>query len=109
MDDDWYIYDFRWRIRCLLVVNYITDYFQWVSEANFYIDGSKINSVSDDAGNFSFYIQNQNSAALIFQKNGYETSIVKISDVIGKKVKVILLRIQKIEEMVLIAYIDAAY
>ena len=79
-----------------------------MSEVNIYIDGSKIHAVSDAAGNFSLYIQNQNTAALIFHKNGYETSIVKISDVIGKRVKVILLRIQKIEEIVLIPYIDDA-
>ena len=80
-----------------------------LSEVNVYIDGSKIHAVSDAASNFSLYIQNQNTAALIFHKNGYETSIVKISDVIGKRVKVILIRTQKIEEMVLISYIDAAY
>ena len=80
-----------------------------LSEVNIYIDGSKTHTVSDTAGNFSLDIQDQKTVTLVFHKKRYETSTVKISDVIGKKVKVILLRIQDMEEVVLIPYTDAAY
>ena len=39
----------------------------------------------------------------------YETSTIKISYDIGKKVKVILLNIQVIKELVFIPYAGAAY
>lgn len=80
-----------------------------LSEVNIYVDGSQIYTVSDANGNFSLDVQNQKKAALVFQKNGYETFTTQISDVVGKKVKVVLLKIQDIEEVVLIPYTDAAY
>ena len=80
-----------------------------VTEVNIYIDGSQIHTNSDFKGNFSVDIQNQKNSTLVFQKNGYETSTVKISGVIGKKVKVILQKVQEIEEVVLIPYTNEAY
>lgn len=80
-----------------------------LSDVNIYIDGSKIVTVSDAAGNFSLDIQNQKNAALVFQKNGYQTATIKISDAVGKKLKITLLKIQDIEEVVLVSYTDAAY
>lgn len=80
-----------------------------IAEVNIYIDGSQIHTTSDSKGSFSFDIQNQKNRMLVFQKNGYETSTIKIGDVIGKKVKVILQKIQEIEEVVLIPYTDEAY
>ena len=58
---------------------------------------------------FSIDIQNQKTTALVFQKNMYETSTIKISYDIGKKVKVILLNIKVIKELVFIPYAGAAY
>ncbi|QOW11691.1 carboxypeptidase-like regulatory domain-containing protein [Kaistella flava (ex Peng et al. 2021)] len=80
-----------------------------LSEVNIYVDGSKIYTVSDGNGNFSLDVQNQKNAALVFQKNGYETFSVQISEAVGKKVKIVLLKVQDIEEVVLIPYTDEAY
>lgn len=80
-----------------------------LSEVNIYVDGSKIHTVSDGNGNFSLDVQNQKNAALVFQKNGYETFSVQISEAVGKKVKIVLLKVQDIEEVVLIPYTDEAY
>lgn len=80
-----------------------------LSGVNVYIDGSKIVTVSDSGGNFSLDIQHQKNATLVFQKNGYQTATLKISDAVGKKLKVTLLRIQDIEEVVIVPYTDAAY
>lgn len=80
-----------------------------LSDVNIYIDGSKIFTVSDANGNFSLDIQNQKNAAVVFQKNGYQTATIKIADAVGKKLKIILLKIQDIEEVVIVPYTDAAY
>ena len=80
-----------------------------LSEVNIYLDGSKIHTLSDTNGNFALDIQDQKNAALVFHKNGFETFTVPISEVVGKKAEVVLLKIQEIEEVVLIPYTDEAY
>lgn len=80
-----------------------------LSEVNIYVDGSKIHTVSEVNGSFSLDVQNQKNTTIVFQKNGYETFTVSIADALGKKVKVVLLKIQEIEEVVLIPYTDEAY
>lgn len=80
-----------------------------LAEVNIYVDGSQIHSTSGIDGNFSIDIQNQKNTTLVFQKNGYETNVVKTSELVGKKVKVILMKVQEIEEVVLIPYTDEAY
>lgn len=80
-----------------------------LSEVNIYVDGSKAYTVSDANGNFSLDVQNQKNTTVVFQKNGYETFTVKISDAVGKKAKIVLLKVQDIEEVVLIPYTDEAY
>ena len=80
-----------------------------LSEVNIYVDGSKIHTVSEVNGSFSLDVQNQKNTTIVFQKNGYETFTVSIADALGKKVKVVLLKIQDIEEVVLIPYTDEAY
>jgi len=110
--------------RLLLILFFLTNFFcssqiisgnvqtengKPVSEVNIYIDGSKIHTVSDAKGDFSVEIRNQKNSNLVFQKEGYETNVVKITDVLGKKVKVLMNRIQEIEEVVLIPYTSEAY
>ncbi len=80
-----------------------------VADVNVYVDGSKIHSVSDQNGNFSLDIQNQKNATLVFQKNGYDTFAIKISEAVGKKLKIVLLKVQDIEEVVLIPYTEETY
>ena len=78
-------------------------------EVNIYIDGSKIHTISNANGDFSIDIQNQKNANLVFQKDQHETNLVKISEVLGKKVKVVMNKMQDIEEVVLIPYTSEAY
>lgn len=82
---------------------------QPLPDVNIYVDGSKIHTISEVNGNFSLDVQNQKNITIVFQKNGFQTFTVNVSEAIGKKLKVVLLKIQDIEEVILIPYTDEAY
>lgn len=70
-----------------------------------YIDGSTINTVTDDKGNF-YLPTSFKSGNLIFSKNDYSKIIFQVKDAIGKNLKVILQKEKLIEEISLIPYTD---
>ncbi len=80
-----------------------------ISNANVYIDGSKIATLSTADGSFSIDIQNQKNGTLVFQKDTYESKSIAINTLIGKKIKVVLNKFKEIDEIVLIPYTEEAY
>lgn len=80
-----------------------------ISGVNIYIDGSSIHTESKADGGFELDIKGQKNGALIFKKENYDQNSVAISSILGKKVKVQLIRFQEIEEVTIIPYTEAAY
>lgn len=80
-----------------------------IAETRIYIDGTQISALSTTDGSFEININGQVKGNLIFQKDGYESATVAIQNLINKKAIVKLLKIQDIEEVVLIPYTEEAY
>lgn len=80
-----------------------------ISGVNIYIDGSSIHTESKADGGFELDIKGQKNGALIFKKENYDQNSVAISSILGKKVKVELIRFQEIEEVTIIPYTETAY
>lgn len=80
-----------------------------VSDANIYLDGTKISTISSNDGSFKLDVQGQKTGNLIFQKDNYETNIFPLNQAIGKSVKVIINPQKEIEEVVIIPYTEKAY
>jgi len=78
-----------------------------IENVNIYLDGTKTGTTSAADGTFSLTSRNNNS--LVFQKDNYETVIVNTSDVLNKKLKVVLIKAKEIEEVVIIPFTETAY
>ncbi|WP_102979739.1 carboxypeptidase-like regulatory domain-containing protein [Chryseobacterium scophthalmum] len=78
-----------------------------IADVSIYLDGTKTGTVSTADGSFSLNSTNNNS--LVFQKDDYETFTVNTSDVLNKKLKVVLIKAKEIEEVVIIPFTEAAY
>lgn len=78
-----------------------------IENVNIYLDGTKTGTTSAADGSFSLTSKNNNS--LVFQKDNYETVIVNTSDVLNKKLKVVLIKANEIEEVVIIPFTETAY
>lgn len=80
-----------------------------ISGVNIYVDGTKIFTESTSDGSFQIDINGQKTGNLIFQKEYYETVVAGISQILGKKVTVKMMRFQEIEEVEIIPFTDEAY
>ncbi len=78
-----------------------------IENVNIYLDGTKTGTTSAADGSFNLTSKNNNS--LVFQKDNYETVIVNTSDVLNKKLKVVLIKAKEIEEVVIIPFTETAY
>lgn len=78
-----------------------------IENVHIYLDGTKTGTTSAADGTFSLTSRNNNS--LVFQKDNYETVIVNTSDVLNKKLKVVLIKAKEIEEVVIIPFTETAY
>ncbi|MFL9835433.1 carboxypeptidase-like regulatory domain-containing protein [Chryseobacterium terrae] len=78
-----------------------------IANVNIYLDGTKTGTVSAADGSFSLNATSNNS--LVFKKDNYETFTVKTSEVLNKKLKVVLIKAKEIEEVVIIPFTEKAY
>ncbi|MBO6184989.1 MAG: carboxypeptidase-like regulatory domain-containing protein [Chryseobacterium sp.] len=85
----------------------VNDIDQPIANVSIYLDGTKTGTVSAADGSFSLNSTNNNS--LVFQKDNYETFTVNTSDVLNKKLKVVLIKAKEIEEVVIVPFTEAAY
>lgn len=87
----------------------VNDAGQKISNANIYIDGTKIGTVSKEDGSFILPLPEKSSGNVVFQKENYETLTKPASEIIGKTLKVVLLKSNTIEEVTIIPYTEEAY
>lgn len=87
----------------------VNDAGQKISNANIYIDGTKIGTVSKEDGSFILPLPEKSSGNVVFQKENYETLTKPTSEIIGKTLKVVLLKSNTIEEVTIIPYTEEAY
>jgi hypothetical protein len=87
----------------------LNDAGQKISNANIYIDGTKIGTVSKEDGSFILPLPEKSSGNVVFQKENYETLTKPASEIIGKTLKVVLLKSNTIEEVTIIPYTEEAY
>jgi hypothetical protein len=87
----------------------LNDAGQKISNANIYIDGTKIGTVSKEDGSFILSLPEKSSGNVVFQKENYETLTKPTSEIIGKTLKVVLLKSNTIEEVTIIPYSEEAY
>ena len=80
-----------------------------LSGVNIYVDGSSLYTTSSADGSFLLDVKGQKAGSIIFQKEHYDSNSVSIASVIGKNVRVQLVRYQEIEELVMIPYTEEAY
>ncbi|KAA0126738.1 carboxypeptidase-like regulatory domain-containing protein [Chryseobacterium sp. SN22] len=80
-----------------------------ISGVNVYIDGTKIRTVSQEDGTFSLFLSAGTNGSLVFQKESYETLTSPAAAAVDKNLKVILLKTNNIEEVVLVPYTEEAY
>lgn len=87
----------------------VNDAEQKIPNVSIYIDGTKIGTTSKEDGSFSLNLPSKNIGNIIFQKEDYETFATPISEVLNKKLKVVLLKTNTIEEVRIIPYTEEAY
>ncbi|MCJ8155608.1 carboxypeptidase-like regulatory domain-containing protein [Chryseobacterium sp. SSA4.19] len=87
----------------------VNDAEQKVSNVNIYIDGTKIGTISKEDGSFLLSLPAGSSGNIVFQKENYETLTKPASEVIGKILKVVLLKSNDIEEVSIIPYTEETY
>jgi len=80
-----------------------------IPNVNVYLDGTKTGTVSAADGSFTLNLSSANNNSLVFQKDDYETFTISVSQVLNKKLKVVLIKAQEIEEIKIIPYTEAAY
>lgn len=80
-----------------------------LSQVQIYVDGSKINTVSDSQGRFSIDVKGVSNANLVFQKEAYETKVESVKSLVGKENDIRLLKFLEIEEVRIIPYTEEAY
>jgi len=80
-----------------------------ISDVNIYLDGTKTGTISAADGSFTLTLPSANNNSLVFQKNGYETFTIGVSEVLNKTLKVVLIKSQEIEEVTIIPFTEQAY
>jgi hypothetical protein len=80
-----------------------------IPNVNVYLDGTKTGTVSAVDGSFTLNLPSANNNSLVFQKDDYETFTISVSQVLNKKLKVVLIKAKEIEEVRIIPYTEAAY
>ncbi|MDF2933510.1 MAG: carboxypeptidase-like regulatory protein [Chryseobacterium sp.] len=80
-----------------------------ISNVNVYLDGTKTGTVSLADGSFTLNLPSANNNSLVFQKDDYETFTISVSEVLNKKLKVVLIKAKEIEEVRIVPYTEAAY
>lgn len=80
-----------------------------VSNVNIYLDGTKTGTVSREDGSFSLNLNSKNNNSLVFKKDNFETFTINTSEVLNKKLKVVLIKAKEIEEVVIIPFTETAY
>lgn len=78
-----------------------------IANVSIYLDGTKTGTTSAADGSFSITSNHNNS--LVFQKDDYETFTVNTSEILNKKLKVVLIKAEEIEEVVIIPFTEATY
>ncbi|GEN77349.1 hypothetical protein CHA01nite_30890 [Chryseobacterium hagamense] len=87
----------------------LNDAGQKLSAVSIYLDGTKIRTVSQEDGTFSLSVSSVGTGSLVFRKENYETVTIPASSAVDKTLKVILLKANDIEEVVLVPYTEEAY
>lgn len=87
----------------------VNDASQKIADVNIYLDGTKIGTTSNKDGQFQLDVNGQSKGVLVFQKENYETFTIKASDYFDKKLKVVLNKMNEIEEIKLIPFTEEAY
>jgi hypothetical protein len=80
-----------------------------IANVNVYLDGTKTGTVSATDGSFSLNLPSANNNSLVFQKDDYETFTINTSEVLGKTLKVVLVKAKEIEEVRIVPFTEAAY
>ena len=78
-----------------------------ISNVNIYLDGTKTGTVSASDGSFTLNVNS--NGHVVFKKENYETFTINASEVLNKKLKVVLIKAKDIEEVVLIPFTETAY
>jgi len=87
----------------------VNDAEQKIPNVSIYLDGTKIGTTSKEDGSFSLNLPSKSIGNIIFKKEDYETFATPISEVLNKNLKVVLLKINTIEEVRIIPYTEEAY
>lgn len=87
----------------------LTDGGMSIANVQIYIDGTKTRTFSGEDGSFTLDLPNKSSGNVVFRKENYETVMTPISEVLNRKLKVILLKSYDIEEVTIVPYTEEAY
>ncbi|MCX8534585.1 carboxypeptidase-like regulatory domain-containing protein [Chryseobacterium luquanense] len=87
----------------------INDIEKPIANVNIYLDGTKTGTISAEDGSFTLNLNSKNNNSLVFKKDNYETFTINTSEVLNKKLKVVLIKTKDIEEVVIIPFTETAY
>lgn len=104
-----FLFPFSLSIAQMIQGTIVNDAEQKIANVSIYIDGTKIGTISKEDGSFSLNLPSKNIGNIIFQKEDYETFATPVSGVLNKKLKVVLLKTNTIEEVRIIPYTEEAY
>lgn len=104
-----FLFPFSFSIAQMIQGTVVNDAEQKISNVSIYIDGTKIGTTSKEDGSFSLNLPSKNIGNIIFQKEDYETFATPVSEVLNKKLKVVLLKTNTIEEVTIIPFTEEAY
>lgn len=80
-----------------------------ISNVSIYLDGTKTGTVSAEDGSFTLNLTSKNNNSLVFKKDNFEMLTINTSEVLNKKLKVVLIKAKEIEEVVIIPFTETAY
>lgn len=104
-----FLFPFSFSMAQMIQGTVVNDAEQKISNVSIYIDGTKIGTTSKEDGSFSLNLPSKNIGNIIFQKEDYETFATPVSEVLNKKLKVVLLKTNTIEEVIIIPFTEEAY
>ncbi|WEK69382.1 MAG: carboxypeptidase-like regulatory domain-containing protein [Candidatus Chryseobacterium colombiense] len=104
-----FLFPFSFSIAQIIQGTVVNDVEQKIPNVSIYIDGTKIGTTSKEDGSFSLNLPSKNIGNIIFQKEDYETFATPVSEVLNKKLKVVLLKTNTIEEVTIIPFTEEAY
>lgn len=104
-----FLFPFSFSMAQMIQGTVVNDAEQKISNVSIYIDGTKIGTTSKEDGSFSLNLPSKNIGNIIFQKEDYETFATPVSEVLNKKLKVVLLKTNTIEEVTIIPFTEEAY